>query len=529
MIYGKKKRVILCLMFSLFMFLMSGCAEKGQTAVEMDQKVVSADMVKEKSKPAKKIGKSKVEFSDDLVSEYILKMETLLIDFELQDVAKVEIDEKNMDEESGMVDVDATLRAGNEFWAIEGTYTISFQCMEDQWEVIDFLTTSLKLLTPTDEYPYYVYEQVDGLFGIYDLEKSEFVIEPIFEEIGMYDQGIALAKKDGYYGFIDPKGSTVIGFMFESASGFVGNRAMAEIDSKSGNGTGVIDREGNWIIAPEHAGVIINEDFIWCEVNIHTGADPWYGLYDHDGNVVISSSHEYEDFIMGENYIFATTNHKNYQVYDYSGNNLLRELEYVDSVSLTEQQVYLGNCSIPNAVADVFDYDYQVVLDENLNIISDRYSMITTFDPVGYAAAESANDPNEYGVSSGSENAEWVVLDQSGAVVDELPNTKVHGEYINYTYVNSFYGCGYCSIGNSHYEGVVNRQTGEVTEWAEITPVNGTECLIVQDSTSELYGLYDGEELVEPVMYSECYFDGIQIVLTAGAETKFYTPIVWNE
>ena len=84
-------------------------------------------------------------------------------------------------------------------------------------------------------------------------------------------------------------------------------------------------------------------------------------------------------------------------------------------------------------------------------------------------------------------------------------------------------------MGNSHYEGVVNRQTGEVTEWAEITPVHGSECLIVQDSTSELYGLYDGEELVEPVMYSECYFDGIQIVLTAGAETKFYTPIVWNE
>ena len=265
MLHKRMKRTILGMLLGLLLLAMCGCSKQKQSHLGIDNEIEADEIGKESKKTSKKSGKSKVEFSDDLVSEYILKMETLLVDFDLQDAAKVEINEKHTDEESGVVDVNATLKAGNEFWAIEGKYTLSFLC-EEQWEVIDFLTTNLILLTPTDEYPYYVYEQADGLFGIYDLEKSEFVMEPIFEEIGMYDQGIALAKKDGYYGFIDPKGSTVIGFMFESAGGFVGDRAMAEIDSKSGNGTGVIDREGNWIIAPEHAGATHSSkaSILWC-------------------------------------------------------------------------------------------------------------------------------------------------------------------------------------------------------------------------------------------------------------------------
>ena len=39
---------------------MNGCAKNDQSAVEIDQEAVSADMVKEKDKRAIKIGKSKI-------------------------------------------------------------------------------------------------------------------------------------------------------------------------------------------------------------------------------------------------------------------------------------------------------------------------------------------------------------------------------------------------------------------------------------------------------------------------------------
>ena len=71
--------------------------------------------------------------------------------------------------------------------------------------------------------------------------------------------------------------------------------------------------------------------------------------------------------------------------------------------------------------------------------------------------------------------------------------------------------------------GVVDLQTGELTRYEEVEPVDGTEYMIVT-ADSGLKGLYERDELAFDCVYDEISFSDGVFHLTRGAESKTYEP-----
>ena len=71
---------------------------------------------------------------------------------------------------------------------------------------------------------------------------------------------------------------------------------------------------------------------------------------------------------------------------------------------------------------------------------------------------------------------------------------------------------------------MTNLETDEVKTWASVIPVEGTNCIIIKDGGTGLYGLYDGPELVE-TGYTEITYEGTSIYLRRGDTVTEYTPV----
>lgn len=105
---------------------------------------------------------------------------------------------------------------------------------------------NVTIIESTGLEPYYIAaDNISGLNGIYDIAIGKWESDPVFSAIDSYDSaGMAIAKRDDYYGYIDQKGDTVIGFQFSDAHPFC-EQGCAVIRM---NQVGVIDRTGKFII-----------------------------------------------------------------------------------------------------------------------------------------------------------------------------------------------------------------------------------------------------------------------------------------
>lgn len=70
-----------------------------------------------------------------------------------------------------------------------------------------------------------------------------------YDDFGQFDPaGMAPVQQDGYWGYINASGETIIGHYFENAESFVGECA-------------IVGGSGNW-------GAIDRQAIIWCSRNI---------------------------------------------------------------------------------------------------------------------------------------------------------------------------------------------------------------------------------------------------------------------
>ena len=84
-------------------------------------------------------------------------------------------------------------------------------------------------------------------FGLADT-LGQIIIEPIYDDLSYFsDNGLARAKKNGKYGFINDKGNTIIDFRFENVGGFKYGLAKAKIDGQ----WGFINKSGEFVIEPK--------------------------------------------------------------------------------------------------------------------------------------------------------------------------------------------------------------------------------------------------------------------------------------
>lgn len=79
-------------------------------------------------------------------------------------------------------------------------------------------------------------------------ELGEVVIPFSYSEVSRFSEGLAVVRIDRRFGYINQNGDIVIEAQFESAEPFSEGRAIVKVDGKFG----AIDREGNTVVAAEY-------------------------------------------------------------------------------------------------------------------------------------------------------------------------------------------------------------------------------------------------------------------------------------
>lgn len=346
-------------------------------------------------------------------------------------------------------------------------------------------------------------------YGLYDALEDSMLTDACYDDYGMFDPaGMAPAQQDGYWGYINASGESIIGHYFENAESFVGECAIVG----SSKNWGAIDRAGNYVVQPEYYEVQIDPDNHY--ILVQNKAHNW-GAYDQFGNMLIkASTHindvDYENIIVINGLLYAKTSERWCHVFDENGERLLSEAAAV-TLPKNGFHIVMMKYRVENGFLSYDDY-YYTFADECLNLIgSEHYDELTDFSASGYAIGHLFN-------TGGNDGQEiWEVIDTQGNVLHTLYR---FGEFPTfYEYANSYMAYGHDTLGC----GVVDLQTGELTRYAEVEPVDGTEYMIVT-ADSGLKGLYERDELAFDCVYDEISFSDGVFHLTRGAESKTYEP-----
>jgi hypothetical protein len=83
-------------------------------------------------------------------------------------------------------------------------------------------------------------------FG-YKNAKGEVVVEPVYDELMPFKEGLAAAEKDGLFGFVDTNGAEVIAFEYDGVLSFSSGLAVVTKGEKSG----YIKPDGTLLVRPK--------------------------------------------------------------------------------------------------------------------------------------------------------------------------------------------------------------------------------------------------------------------------------------
>lgn len=104
----------------------------------------------------------------------------------------------------------------------------------------------------------------DDKRGYFNIFTGEVVIEPVYRRAWVFSEGLAGVEKDGYIGFINSTGETVIPFLFpykgHRLTDFVFHDGRCVV-ADSTRRLGVIDNKGKWILRPEYDGIELGRDY----------------------------------------------------------------------------------------------------------------------------------------------------------------------------------------------------------------------------------------------------------------------------
>ena len=362
---------------------------------------------------------------------------------------------------------------------------------------------------------YIAYDPRTRACALYDAANERYVDMPVYRYIGKFGKNnLAPAYTSGFYGYIDPKGNVVIDFYFEYAGEFQDNNYAI---AGTSNGQGVIDTNGNYVIQPQY------KELEWVTDSILTYAVPqysvlgyvtdYYGLCDINGNEI--SDAIYEEISIQDQYIYAavTDEADGYFVYSIAGEPIFGEgttLKQVKCVKLSPNGIFLALCegrSEPNSYGYYYGkygsgqwYSY---LNRDFQMLSyGPYGEAGLFSSFGYAVVSIQHDEYE---------SHWGIIDEYGNYLSDLPDLNLGRAENWYTTCNGFFAVarGYTGSYGMETENIialVNIKSGEITEYQSIQFVDSTDCTIVQDLNTDLYGMY-----VKDVQNLACVYDSITL------------------
>lgn len=104
----------------------------------------------------------------------------------------------------------------------------------------------------------------DDKRGYYNAYTGEIAIPAQYRRAWVFSEGLAAVQKNGMIGFIDHKGNTAIDFKYpfhgNSLSEFVFENGHCVVADTTGH-CGVINKKGEWIIAPEYDYINIFKEY----------------------------------------------------------------------------------------------------------------------------------------------------------------------------------------------------------------------------------------------------------------------------
>ena len=184
--------------------------------------------------------------------------------------------------------------------------------------------------------PYYK----NGMFGFRNAFSKEIKIPEMYSVVSAFSNGLAMAKLDSKFGYIDKLGNIAIPFIYTEAHDFIDGVAVVATSSKKGTyddltfnfeliditGKSIVkyflmydfkeglarvrsDEENKWGYIDKKGNVVIPlsfreaDDFSdgFAKVKVWNGKDFKYGYIDKSGNVVIPAKYDFmsEDFSEG--------------------------------------------------------------------------------------------------------------------------------------------------------------------------------------------------------------------------------------
>ena len=116
-------------------------------------------------------------------------------------------------------------------------------------------------------------------------------------------------------------------------------------------------------------------------------------------------------------------------------------------------------------------------------------------------------------------------MDRNGTILCDLPEESSGHDY---EYANEFCAYGRIYPGTQRTRTLYVYKTGELTEWGEVLPIEGTNYICVKDKNTQLWGMYDGDVLY-PGVCNEISWKktdaGYKFTMTRGAEKQEYIPV----
>lgn len=380
-----------------------------------------------------------------------------------------------------------------------------------------------------------------GYYGFIDSDGRQLT-EFIYEDAENFINGLALVKKDGYYGYIDEAGKAVIGFYYDAATSFDPEYGLAIVET--GSGKGVIDHNGELIVNTQYFDIYFDSGFIVVSKSKSIAGDLFdRGIYTTTGMHIIED--RYREFYFSDNKIYANDDYESFghsksslgDVYDFNGVNLLREEPLLGATAITPP--YNGICIVK--YDDVFyyswngshEYSYFLYYDENFNLIYNaKLCSATRFNKLGYAIVchSLCNDLDNVDEDrvrySGMDDDQYYILQNNETGIQEVQRLPELEYMESYKAVNDYY----VVLHDGHGDGsdtLLDRKSLNKINCYNPNMVDGTNCIIVQNENSKLYGLYDGQQLIKDYLFNEISYDKYTntFSLIRGAETEEYVPI----
>lgn len=125
---------------------------------------------------------------------------------------------------------------------------------------IDWCHTS----SNSDEDPIVLFAK-KGKRGYCNIVTNEIIVPPTtYTKAWIFSEGLAAVEKNGYIGFVNPKGDVAIGFRFSYRGNplteFVFHNGHCVV-ADSSNKIGVIDQKGRWVVKPLYDNIELAKEY----------------------------------------------------------------------------------------------------------------------------------------------------------------------------------------------------------------------------------------------------------------------------